>query len=271
MVLYYLRLTHCFYFIYSFKRFLIFSFLYLLYILFTKGSRMRFFISLFLGTLFIIYSSSICCAQQYSSKQIAAYVRQVPADVEKNIAPLVKYLTKPFDNDYDKAKSIAFWIASHIYYDSFLYNGAENKDTYLRKSYQEQTPAKLLRSRVGICVDYAALFQAMCRKAGITARTVDGYAYPSHLAFSAAVRRNYAHTWNYFYYNGKKIYVDTTFMAGGSLSSDDYPNSAKRRRALYRFKKQNKEKEQTASIYGYYFDFSYKDELSQKKRIHKER
>ena len=231
---------------------------------------MRYFILLFLGSLFWLSATSCCCAQQYSSKQIAAYVRKAPSDVEKNIAPLVKYLTEPFDNDYDKAKSIAFWIASHIYYDSYLYNGTDNKDTYLRKSYQEQTPAKLLRSRVGICVDYAALFQAMCRKAGITVRTVNGYAYPAHLAFSASVRRNYAHAWNYFYYRGKKIYVDTTFMAGGSLDADEYPNSAKRKRALYQFKKQNKEKEQTASIYGYYFDFSYKDEVSQKNLIHRE-
>lgn len=232
---------------------------------------MKHFSFLLFSSLFMLLIVPCSYAQQYSSKQIAAYVRSAPSDVERNLAPLVKYLTEPFDNDYDKAKSIAFWIASHIYYDSYLYNGADNKDTYLRKSYQEQSPSKLLKSRVGICVDYAALFQAMCRKAGITARTVNGYAYPAHLALSSAVKRNYAHSWNYFYYRGQKIYVDTTFMAGGSLAADEYPNSAKRRRALYQFKKQNKEQEQTASIYGYYFDFSYKDEIVQKKRIHKER
>ncbi len=232
---------------------------------------MKYFSFLLLCFSFILSATSDGFAQQYSSKQIANYVRSAPSEVERNIAPLVKYLTEPFDNDYDKAKSIAFWIASHIYYDSYLYNGTDNKDTYLRKSYQEQTPSKLLKSRVGICVDYAALFQAMCRKAGITARTVDGYAYPAHLALSSAVKRNYAHSWNYFYYKGQKIYVDTTFMAGGSLAADEYPNSAKRRRALYQFKKLNKEQEQTASIYGYYFDFSYKDEIVKKKRIHKER
>lgn len=231
---------------------------------------MRFFI-LILSILICMTDSKDVLAEKYTSRQIAEYAKSTPRDVENDIAPLVKYLTAPFDNDYDKAKSIAYWIASHIYYDTFLYNSAENKDTYLRTTYQEQTPSKLLRSRVGICVDYAELFLAMCRKAGITARKVNGYVYPSNLAYSKSVRDNYAHAWNYFYYRGKKVYVDTTFMAGGRLDSDKYPNSSKRRRALYKFKQENKKQSQVAPIYPYYFDFSYTKEEAERNQTRRER
>ncbi len=226
---------------------------------------------LVISILMLLTAAKDVLAVKYTSRQIAEYAKSTPQGVENDISSLVKYLTAPFDNDYDKAKSIAYWIASHIYYDTFLYNSAENKDTYLRTTYQEQTPSKLLQSKVGICVDYAELFSAMCRKAGITARKVNGYVYPSNLAYSKSVRDNYAHAWNYFYYRGKKVYVDTTFMAGGRLDSDKYPNSSKRKQALYKFKQENKRHSQTAPIYPYYFDFSYSKEKIERKRTRRER
>ena len=88
--------------------------------------------------------TTFCChaanVRRYTSAQIKSYVDNTPRNVENNIAPLVRYLTKPFNDDYDKAKAIAYWIASRIYYDDFLYSGTDNKDTYLRKGYQKQTP-----------------------------------------------------------------------------------------------------------------------------------
>ena len=210
-------------------------------------------------------------AARYTSEQIKSYVDNTPRNLENNIAPLVRYLTEPFNDDYDKAKAIAYWIASRIYYDDFLYSGTDNKDTYLRNSYQEQTPAKLLRSRAGICIDYANLFTAMCRKAGITARIIYGYAYPAQMPFSLAVRKNNAHAWNYFYYKGSKIYVDPTFMSTGTLGADKYPNSAKRNMALRQLRKDNKIQSQKSYINDYYFDFSYQDEARTYGKVHRER
>ena len=208
-------------------------------------------------------------AQTYSSEQIVAYVAKTPRQAENNIAPLVRYLTAPFKDDYDKAKAIAFWIASRIFYDEYLYDGSGS--TYLFNGYRPQSVAKLLRSRAGICADYANLFQAMCRKAGITARVVHGYVYPPGKAFSASIRKNNGHAWNYFYYRGRKVYVDPTFMAGGRILADKYINSSKRNRALYEHRKENKKKSKTSGIYVYYFDFSYEDEIRSRKQVHREK
>ncbi len=214
---------------------------------------------------------SPCYAQQYSSEQIAAYVSKTPRKVENNIATLVRYLTQPFTDDYDKAKAIAFWIASRISYDEYLYDSNGGGSTYLFNSYKPQSTSDLLHSRAGICMDFASLFQAMCRKAGITTRVVHGYVYPAEKAFSESIRKNYGHAWNYFYYKGKKIYVDTTFMAGGRLTADKYPNSSKRRHALYNLKKENKEQSKTSNVYAYYFDFTYKDEETSRQQKRRER
>ena len=111
----------------------------------------------------------------------------------------------------------------------------------------------------------------MCRKAGITARVIYGYAYPAQTAFSPAVRKNNAHAWNYFYYKGSKIYVDPTFMAGGTLGADAYPNSAKRNRALRQLRKDNKTQSMKSSVNDYYFDFSYQDEKRTHGQVHRER
>ena len=46
------------------------------------------------------------------------------------------FLEKPFDNDYDKAKAIAFWIASHIYYDEYLYNNGGASRSKLAESHK---------------------------------------------------------------------------------------------------------------------------------------
>ena len=75
--------------------------------------------------------TTFCChaanVRRYTSAQIKSYVDNTPRNVENNIAPLVRYLTKPFNDDYDKAKAIAYWIASRIYYDDFLYSGTDTK------------------------------------------------------------------------------------------------------------------------------------------------
>ena len=239
--------------------------------LFCGAVMSRFFTLLISFGLSIFLFCPAGVAQQYSSEQIASYVSKTPRKAENNIAPLVRYLTQPFSDDYDKAKAIAFWIANRISYDEYLYDSDGGGSTYLFNSYKPQSTSDLLRSRAGICMDFANLFQAMCRKAGITTRIVRGYVYPAGKAFSASIRKNYGHAWNYFYYKGKKIYVDTTFMAGGRLAADKYPNSSKRRRALYNLKKENKKQSKASPVYVYYFDFTYEDEESSRNQTRRER
>ncbi|MBR5154524.1 MAG: hypothetical protein IKW58_02240 [Alphaproteobacteria bacterium] len=226
--------------------------------------------------LFYIYCSLFCMffsydthARTYTSNQIERFVNKTPRKMENNISSLVNYLTKPFDNDYDKAKAISFWIASRISYDEYLYNNGGA--TRLRNTYFGQRPAELLQSRVGICGDFANLFKEMCSRAGIRANNVIGYTFPANQRLNTKVKSNSGHVWNYFIFNNKKIYVDTTFMADGRTGVSGSGGRMNRNRTLRKIKNDNKYKSQTNDFDEFYFDFSYDKEKSMRyyKRVEK--
>lgn len=227
----------------------------------------RYFIAVLLFVMFAFVG--IAEARHFSSNQIKTYVNRTPRKVENYLPSLANYLSEPFDNDYDKAKAIAFWIASRINYDEYLYSNG--KTSRLINSYRGQKPSELLKSRVGICGDFADLFVALCKHAGIRAKEVTGYAYPNNKFISTQQKRNSGHAWNYFMYKGKKIYVDTTFMAKGSTGVRGVQNNQNRRRALNKVKRDNKRKSKINNFDEFYFDFNYKDEEKSRKYKRKER
>ena len=218
----------------------------------------------------LLFFSHNSFAINYSSQQIERYVSKTPRKAENNINTLVKYLTHPFDDDFDKAKAIAFWIASRIKYDEYLYN--KGGITRLIRNYNGQTSQELLKSRVGICGDFALLFKDMCQKAGISAKIVHGYAYPTNRRISTKEKQNAGHAWNVFKYKSHYIYVDTTFMAKGSTGvSSNYISNYTRQRALNKVKKENKYQSVLSDFDEYYFNFNYKKEIKEKKYRHEER
>lgn len=225
----------------------------------------------FLFIFFLCFSvfASPLEAKTYSSDQIRRYVDKTPREKENNVSTLTAYLVKPFDTDYDKAKAIAFWIASRISYDEYLFN--DGKTTRLFRTYDGQGAKELLKSRVGICSDFAELFATMCRRAGIRAHTVSGYVYPYGRSLTASERRNSGHAWNYFSYDGRKIYVDTTFMSKGRIQVKGSASATNRERSLDKVRKDNKNTSRTHNFDDFYFDFTYKAEKIKKDYVRKER
>lgn len=227
---------------------------------------MRFILFIFLlcSSLFI---SSDAWATRYTSRSLKKYVLQVPRREENNISSLVNYLTKRLDDDYDKAKVIAFWIASHINYDEYLYH--DGKTSKLINTYHGQSSSELLKSRAGICGDFAQLFEDMCRKAGIRAYQVHGYASAGtsirREKYSHKFKHNaVGHAWNYFIYKNRNIYVDTTFMAHGTTGVSRQIGNFTHKRALNEIKRENRYKSQINDFDEYYFDFDYEDEPKDK-------
>lgn len=221
--------------------------------------------------IFSIFYSGDTWATRYTSRSLKRYAASVSRQDENNLSSLVNYLVKRLDDDYDKAKVIAFWIAEHINYDEYLYNNGQT--TKLIKTYHGQEPRELLKSRVGICGDFSALFVAMCQRAGIRAYEVHGYAYPGRrpLSVNKLKHLNSGHAWNYFMYKNEKIYVDTTFMAKGSTGVAKRVTDWSHNRALKNVKNDNRYKSQINDFDDYYFDFDYKDEIRDKHYIHQEK
>ena len=211
----------------------------------------------------------IVSAADYRDENIKDYISNVPRNKEKNINILADYLARPYKDDYDKAKSIAYWIASHINYDRYLYNNG--KTTKLFSYYQGQQPKDLLKSRVGICGDFSELFVSLCKSAGIKAYMVYGYAYPSNKSLTTKILQNSGHAWNYFVYKNKKIYVDTTFMAKGATHISGRATNMNHRRALREVRLENRTSSQINEFDSFYFDFSYSQEAKKRGYQHYER
>lgn len=224
---------------------------------------------LFFAVLLLL-NLPVANATNYPSERIKRFATHTPREVENNIHVLTRHLIKPLDDDYDKAKMIAFWIASHINYDEYLYN--DGQTSKLIKRYDGQDPNQLLSSRVGICGDFAKLFTAMCKQAGIFSGVVHGYAYPTDMRMNNSLKNNnYGHAWNYFLYRGKKIYVDTTFMADGRTGTAGGVRNLAHKRTLRKIKNENQFSSKVNNFDDYYFDFNYKKEKRDRGYLHEER
>ena len=218
---------------------------------------MRFILSALLYAFVVILP---VCAEKEIHRETLDYVLQTPNYT--NLSQLTRYLVKPYRTDYDKARAIAYYIASHIAYDEYMYNN--NKKTKLRV--KQRNPQEILQSKVGVCADFASLFTAMCQMAGIRVNTIHGYLFDvtEDLRVNKMHRNTRTHAWNYFEYQRRKVLVDVTGMAQGRTGYEEYVTNAKRRRAVNEIKKQN----QTYGVTPFYFDFDEKEEKELYRKAH---
>ena len=85
----------------------------------------------------------------------------IESDNDEIIAKSVE-ITKNIGSDYEKAKAIYAFVNGYMTYDT-------------NKKYANQGAYAALINQRGNCVDYATLYAALCRVAGIPCRVVSGY------------------------------------------------------------------------------------------------
>ena len=130
--------------------------------------------------------------------------------ISKTTTDIANYITKNFKSDKEKSRAIFIWTASSIEYDianMFAINFYETK---------EEKIAKPLRTRKGICENYAALFNDICNKVGIKSYVIEGYTkqngftdYIPHAWCAALVDSSwfmFDPAWGSGYINGGKFY-----------------------------------------------------------------
>ncbi|MEI7723946.1 MAG: transglutaminase domain-containing protein [Bacteroidota bacterium] len=101
---------------------------------------------------------------------------KLPDSLSKSTESIAGYITANFKTENDKARAIFIWIASNIQYDlenMFALNFYEKK---------EEKISKPLKTRKGICENYAALFTDICLKTGIKSFVIEGYTKQNGLA-----------------------------------------------------------------------------------------
>ncbi len=94
------------------------------------------------------------------------------------------------DTDAEKVQAFYSWIVSNFEYDYDYYPFIQYFDVQ-----------KTLRTKQGLCFDFAHLFAAFCRGQNIPCYAVDGISYKNNTD---------RHTWNRVYYDGTWWNVDIT-------------------------------------------------------------
>ncbi|MBI3520167.1 MAG: transglutaminase domain-containing protein [Bacteroidetes bacterium] len=122
--------------------------------------------------LFLILTTSVVFAQKTTINEFAAIDKKallLPDSLTKTTDQIASYINSNFITDKDKSRAIFIWVASSIQYDidnMFALNFYENKNDKITKP---------LKTRKGICENYASLFTDICIKSGLKSYVIEGY------------------------------------------------------------------------------------------------
>ena len=111
---------------------------------------------------------------------------------------LMTLLTKDLKTDHEKCRSIFRWITDNIAY-SF--------------SNKTRDVNKVLQKREAVCMGYSALFETMCKKAGLECETIAGFAKISPEDIGVKQKQT-NHSWNVVKLYGTWYLIDATWAAG---------------------------------------------------------
>lgn len=163
-------------------------------------------------TAIIILSQSLSAQKPPVSEYAAVDKKalQLPDSMTSNTKDVSAYINASFSTEKDKVRAIFIWVASNIQYDMdnmFAINFYEAR---------EEKIAKPLRTRKGICENYAVLFNDICSKTGIKSYVIEGYTkqngftdYIPHAWCAALVDSNwfmFDPTWGSGYVSNGKFY-----------------------------------------------------------------
>lgn len=150
--------------------------------------------ALFLGFLF-----PYLLPGQYAA--IDRHAQGAPAELSQNLPELAAYLIGPARNETEQARAIYTWVSSYLSYD----RAAERQGKRINQHLQD-----ILSRRQGLCQDYALLYAAVCREAGLSCAVVDGYAAP-RLSRGRSLPEKPDHSWNAVYADGRWQLLDATW------------------------------------------------------------
>jgi hypothetical protein len=100
---------------------------------------------------------------------IDAKALQLPDSLSTNTDGIARYINAHFNTEGDKVRAIFIWLASNIQYD------VENMFAINFYADPKEKIDKSLKTRKGICADYATLFNEICSKTGIRSYEVVGF------------------------------------------------------------------------------------------------
>lgn len=137
------------------------------------------------------------------------------AKSQEDLPKLVKKLTHNLDKEEDKAFALLAWIVKNIDYDDYKKNQIEDKMASKRSKAEIPESTDILKTRLGVCGDIAALYQKMLAEADIKATVIDGCNGEIDPRTKKCKEGTPGHSWVAVWLNGQWEFVDPTWAITG--------------------------------------------------------
>lgn len=153
--------------------------------------------------LFVLLTSFLSFGQaNVLFASVDSKMSKIPTESEVSTTAISNYITSNFKTETDKIRAIYFWTASKIKYDT-------NK--MLAPNLYETSQEKItntLKSRTGVCSDYAEVFNEISNKVGIKCYLIPGYTKQNGKVATLA------HAWCAAKIDNKWLLFDPTWASG---------------------------------------------------------
>lgn len=118
---------------------------------------------------FILSCTSMFAQKAVTFSSIDNTMLQIPDSCTKSTQSIARYINSRFITQNDRARAAFYWVTRNIQYDV--------KNMYTINFYESETEIidKVLATRKGVCMSYAALFTDIAIKTGIRAYRIEGY------------------------------------------------------------------------------------------------
>jgi hypothetical protein len=100
---------------------------------------------------------------------VDAKMTAIPANATNSTEAIAKYINTNFKTENDKIRAVFYWTASRISYD------VENMFAVNISETPQDRIAKTLKTKKGICGDYAMVFNEIANLVGVKSVVVEGY------------------------------------------------------------------------------------------------
>lgn len=155
-------------------------------------------------TFYFLFFISIFANAQVVNKyaEVDRKMVALPDSLSKSTALIAKFITANFKTNDEKVRAAFYWTSSKISYD------IENMYAINFNETKEEKIEKTLKSKKGICINYAEIFNDITNKIGVKSVVIEGYTRQNGKAAYVA------HAWNGVKIDGDWFVFDPTWASG---------------------------------------------------------
>ncbi len=119
--------------------------------------------------LFLFVSVLSVAQTQLPYAVVDTKIAKIPVDLTTSTTGIAKYIEDNFKTDAEKIRAVFYWTASNIGYD------VPNMNTPNQFQTSQEKIENTLKTRKGVCIHYAEVFNEIALKVGIQSEIIHGY------------------------------------------------------------------------------------------------